>query len=132
MGQRGVKRFLRDNKGKIQGPFEKGQFDTSAIAGRNLYTSVDVEVQQLAEKLLQHKIGSVVALNPKTGSIITMASSPGYNPNLLTGNQRRKTIAFMVAWHKSPHQKKFHQILDHIQRRSGQHQNQTGRDQQGT
>jgi len=42
MGQRGVKRFLRDNKGKIQGPFEKGQFDTIAIAGRNLYTSMDV------------------------------------------------------------------------------------------
>ncbi|MEI7589134.1 MAG: penicillin-binding protein 2 [Chitinophagia bacterium] len=97
MGQRGVKRFLRDNKGKIQGPFEKGQFDTVAIAGRNLYTSMDVEVQQLAEKLLQHKIGSVVALNPKTGSVIAMASSPGYNPNLLTGNQRRKTIGRLLT-----------------------------------
>ena len=97
MGQRGVKRYLRDNKGKIQGAFEKGQFDTLAIAGRNLYTSMDVEVQQLAEKLLQHKIGSVVALNPKTGSVITMASSPGYNPNLLTGNQRRKTIGRLLT-----------------------------------
>ncbi len=97
MGQRGVKRFLRDNKGKIQGPFEKGEFDTTAIAGRNLYTSMDVEVQQLAEKLLQHKIGSVVAINPKSGSIIAMASSPGYNPNLLTGNQRRKTIGRLLT-----------------------------------
>ena len=97
MGQRGVKRFLRDNKGKIQGPFEKGQFDTVAVAGRNLFTSMDVEVQQLAEKLLQHKIGSVVALNPKTGSVIAMASSPGYNPNLLTGNQRRKTIGRLLT-----------------------------------
>jgi penicillin-binding protein 2 len=97
MGQRGVKRFLRDNKGKIQGPFEKGEFDTLAIAGRNLFTSMDVEVQQLAEKLLQHKIGSVVALNPKTGSVIAMASSPGYNPNLLTGNQRRKTIGRLLT-----------------------------------
>jgi len=97
MGQRGVKRFLRDNKGKIQGPFEKGQFDTVAVACRNLFTSMDVEVQQLAEKLLQHKIGSVVALNPKTGSVIAMASSPGYNPNLLTGNQRRKTIGRLLT-----------------------------------
>jgi len=97
MGQRGVKRYLRDNKGKIQGAFEKGQFDTVAIAGRNLYTSMDVEVQQLAEKLLQHKIGSAVAINPKTGSIIAMASSPGYNPNLLTGNQRRKTIGRLLT-----------------------------------
>jgi penicillin-binding protein 2 len=97
MGQRGVNRFLRDNKGKIQGPFEKGQFDTMAVAGRNLYTSMDVEVQQLAEKLLQNKIGSAVVLNPKTGGVIAMASSPGYNPNLLTGNQRRKTIGSLLT-----------------------------------
>ena len=97
MGQRGVTRYLRDNKGKIQGAFEKGMFDTAAVAGRNLFTSVDVEVQQLAEKLLQHKIGSAVAINPKTGGIIAMASSPGYNPNLLTGNQRRKTIGRLLT-----------------------------------
>jgi penicillin-binding protein 2 len=96
MGQRGVKRFLRDNKGKIQGPYEKGEFDTIAIAGKNLYTSVDVQVQQLAEKLLQNKIGSAVAINPKTGGVIAMASSPGYNPNLLTGSQRRKTIGRLL------------------------------------
>jgi penicillin-binding protein 2 len=97
MGQRGVKRYLRDNKGKIQGAFEKGQFDTLAVAGRNLYTTMDVEVQQLAEKLLQNKIGSAVVLNPKTGGVIAMASSPGYNPNLLTGNQRRKTIGTLLT-----------------------------------
>ena len=96
MGQRGVKRFLRDNKGKIQGLYEKGNYDTIAIAGRNLFTSMDVEVQQLAEMVLQHKVGSVVALNPKTGGIIAMASSPGYNPNLLTGSQRRKTIGRLL------------------------------------
>ena len=97
MGQRGVKRFLRDNKGKIQGPFENGQFDTLAVAGKNLYTSMDVEVQQLAEKLLQNKIGSAVVLNSKTGGVIAMASSPGYNPNLLAGNQRRKTIGSLLT-----------------------------------
>ncbi|MEY3538782.1 MAG: penicillin-binding protein 2 [Bacteroidota bacterium] len=96
MGQRGVKRFLRDNKGKIQGQYEKGAFDTVAIAGKNLYTSMDVQVQQLAEKLLQNKIGSAVAINPATGGVIAMASSPGYNPNLLTGSQRRKTIGRLL------------------------------------
>jgi penicillin-binding protein 2 len=96
MGQRGVKRYLRDNKGKIQGAFEKGQFDTLAVAGRNLYTSMDVEVQQLAEKVLTNKVGSAVAINIKTGGVIAMASSPGYNPNLLTGNQRRKTIGRLL------------------------------------
>jgi len=96
MGQRGVKRFLRDNKGKIQGAYEKGEFDTVAVAGKNLYTSMDVQVQQLAEKLLQNKIGSAVAINPKTGGVIAMASSPSYNPNLLTGSQRRKTIGRLL------------------------------------
>ena len=96
MGQRGIKRFIRDNKSRIQGPYENGLFDTTAIAGRNLYTSIDVEVQQLAEKLLQNKIGSAVAINPRTGGIIAMVSSPTYNPNILTGNTRRKNWGRMV------------------------------------
>ncbi len=96
MGQRGIKRFIRDNKSRIQGPYENGLFDTVAIAGKNLYTSIDVEVQQLAEKLLQNKIGSAVAINPRTGGIIAMVSSPSYNPNVLTGNQRRKNWGRMV------------------------------------
>ncbi|MBL7759501.1 MAG: penicillin-binding protein 2 [Sediminibacterium sp.] len=96
MGQRGIKRFIRDNKSRIQGPYENGLFDTVAIAGRNLYTSIDVEVQQLAEKLLQNKIGSAVAINPRTGGIIAMVSSPTYNPNVLTGNARRKNWGRMV------------------------------------
>ena len=96
MGQRGIKRFIRDNKSRIQGPYENGIFDTIPVAGRNLYTSIDVEVQQLAEQLLQNKIGSAVAINPKTGGIISMVSSPTYNPNVLTGNARRKNWGRMV------------------------------------
>ena len=96
MGQRGIKRFIRDNKSRLQGEYENGNFDTAAIAGRNLYTSVDIEVQQLAEKLMQNKIGSAVAINPKTGSIIAMVSSPSYNPNSLTGNARRKNFGRML------------------------------------
>lgn len=96
MGQRGIKRFIRDNKSRIQGTYEKGKYDTMPIAGKNLYTSIDVEIQQLAEKLLQNKIGSAVAINPKTGGIIAMVSSPTYNPNVLTGNQRKKNWGFMV------------------------------------
>lgn len=96
MGQRGIKRFIRDNKGRLQGSFEKGTFDTTAIAGRNLYTSIDIEVQQLAEKLLQNKIGSAVAINPKTGSVIAMATSPSYNPNSLTGSSRRKNFGKLL------------------------------------
>jgi penicillin-binding protein 2 len=96
MGQRGIKRYIRDNKSRIQGSYENGLYDTMPIAGRNLYTSIDIEVQQLAEKLLQHKIGSAVAINPKTGSIIAMVSSPSYNPNSLTGSERRKNFGRML------------------------------------
>ena len=96
MGQRGIKRYVRDNKSRIQGVYENGLYDTVAIAGRNLYTSIDVEVQQLAEKLLENKIGSAVAINPRTGGIIAMVSSPTYNPNMLTGNARRKNWGRMV------------------------------------
>lgn len=93
MGQRGVKRYIRDNKNRIQGSYENGLYDTAAVAGRNLYTSLDVELQQLAEKLLGNKIGSAVAIDPKTGGILAMATSPTYNPNLLTGSERRKNFS---------------------------------------
>ena len=96
MGQRGVQRFIRDNKNRIQGPYENGIFDTAAVAGRNLYTATDIDLQLLAEKLLQNKIGSAVAIDPKTGGILAMATSPSYNPNLLTGSQRRQNFGKLI------------------------------------
>jgi penicillin-binding protein 2 len=81
MGVRGIKRYIRDNKSSIQGPYENGMFDTTAVAGR---------------KLLANKIGSAVAINPKTGGIIAMVSSPNYNPNDLTGSARRKNLGRML------------------------------------
>ena len=92
MGQRGVKRFIKDNKSRIQGAYENGVFDTSAIAGKNLFTGIDVELQKMAELLMTNKVGSVVAIDPKTGSILCMVSAPTYNPNYLTGNERSKHI----------------------------------------
>ncbi len=96
MGERGVERYIRDNRNRIQGSYEKGIFDTAAIPGRNLYTSLDIELQQLAEKLLGNKIGSAVAINPKTGGILAMATSPSYNPNLLTGSERRSNFGKLI------------------------------------
>jgi penicillin-binding protein 2 len=95
MGQRGIKYLIKDNKNRIQGSYEDGAFDTAAIAGRNLYSSIDIELQELAEKLLNGKFGSAVAINPRTGGILAMASAPGYDPNLLTGPERRKNFSRM-------------------------------------
>lgn len=96
MGQRGIKRFIRDNKGRLQGSWENGAYDTAAIAGQNLYSSIDVELQQLGEKLMENKVGSIVAIDPKTGGILCMVSAPTYNPNYLTGNQRKKHLVEML------------------------------------
>ena len=90
MGQRGISRLIKDNKNRLVGKFENGEFDTAAIAGRNLRTYIDVEVQLLAEKMMKGKVGAVVAIDPKTGGIIAMASGPSYDPNALTGSDKQK------------------------------------------
>jgi penicillin-binding protein 2 len=90
MGERGIQYLIKDNFNRIQGPYENGTKDETAVAGSNLYTSLDIELQQLGEKLMTNKVGSIVAVDPKTGSIIAMVSSPTYDPGYLTGAERRK------------------------------------------
>lgn len=96
MGRRGVQRFLRDNHGRLQGRWEHGEYDTTAIAGRNLYSTLDVELQQLGEKLFQNKIGAAVAINPKTGGILAMITAPTFDPNLLSVVNRRKNYGKLI------------------------------------
>ena len=102
MGQRGVQYLIKDNKNRLVGSYEKGEFDTAAIAGRGLKTYIDIEIQQLAEKLMANKVGSVVALDPKTGGIIAMTSGPNFNPNELTGPDRNKNYTRLVLDVRAP------------------------------
>jgi penicillin-binding protein 2 len=95
MGKRGVKYQIKDNKNRIVGSFENGRYDTSAEAGRNLRTYLDMDVQLLAEKLLSNKLGAVVAIEPSTGGIIAMASGPTYDPNELTGARRSRNFSWL-------------------------------------
>jgi penicillin-binding protein 2 len=90
MGERGIQYWKRDNKNRLTDHFENGKYDTAAIAGKNLYTSLNVELQQLGEKLMKNKLGSIVAIDPRTGGILAMVSAPTYQPNYLTGSERRK------------------------------------------
>ena len=90
MGERGIEYWKRDNKNRLTEKMEGGEFDTIAVAGQNLFTSIDVELQQLGEKLMQNKLGAIVAIDPSTGGILSMVSAPSYKPSLLTGNERRK------------------------------------------
>jgi len=96
MGQRGVQFLIKDNKNRLKGQYENGLFDTAEIAGRSLRTYIDIELQQLAEKLMANKVGAVVAIEPKTGGIIAMTSGPNYNPNNLTGSEFKKNYTKLV------------------------------------
>lgn len=90
MGERGVQYLIKDNFSRIQGSYEGGAMDVAAEAGSNLYTSLDIKLQELGEKLMTNKVGSIVAIDPRTGGIIAMVSSPTYNPGYLTGPERRR------------------------------------------
>ncbi|MGJ7031851.1 penicillin-binding protein 2 [Niabella hirudinis] len=102
MGQRGVQYMIKDNKNRLVGHYENGEFDTTAIAGRGLKTHLDVELQVLAEKLLANKVGSVVALDPKTGGILAMASGPVFDPNDLTGPDKNKNYQRLILNVRAP------------------------------
>lgn len=87
-GDKGVEVLMRDSRGRIQGPYKEGNLDREAKAGTDLYLSIDRKSQQLAEELLRGKVGSVVAIKPKTGEILVMASAPNWNPGTLVGKER--------------------------------------------
>lgn len=89
-GQKGIQILLRDAHGRIQGRYQNGAYDQHPQAGKNLTLSIDIELQALGERLLEGKIGSIVAIEPKTGEVLCMVSSPSYDPRLMTGRQRGK------------------------------------------
>ncbi|MCW3462900.1 penicillin-binding protein 2 [Chitinophaga nivalis] len=88
MGKRGIQYLVKDNLNRPQGAYENGEFDSAAVAGKNLRLSLDIELQQLGEKLMKGKSGSIVAIDPQTGGILAMVSGPSFDPNLLTGSYR--------------------------------------------
>ena len=96
MGQRGVQFWIKNHLNKLVGKFENGELDVAPEAGRALHTYVDAELQQLAEKLIQNKVGAVVAIEPKTGGILAMTSGPNFSPDQLTGSNFKKTYSKFV------------------------------------
>ena len=91
-GQRGVYYIEKDNFNRPRDSYKKGILDTQAIAGKSLELYLDAELQAYGEKLMANKLGSVVAIDPKTGGILAMVSSPSYDPNLLRGKERSKNF----------------------------------------
>ncbi|MEO6546675.1 MAG: penicillin-binding transpeptidase domain-containing protein [Ferruginibacter sp.] len=96
MGQRGIEYWKRDNKNRLTERLEKGRYDTAALAGNNMHLALDIELQALGEKLMANKLGAIVAVDPKTGGVLAMISSPTFEPKLLTGSTRKKHIAELL------------------------------------
>ena len=91
-GEKGVKILLRDANGRIQGSYRKGEFDKKSVPGKNLTLSLDVRLQALGERLMEGKVGSIVAIEPSTGQVLCMVSSPTFDPRKMTGRNRWKMM----------------------------------------
>ncbi|MCX6187550.1 MAG: penicillin-binding transpeptidase domain-containing protein [Bacteroidetes bacterium] len=89
-GIKGIKYILVDSKARTQGRYKNGEFDTPSVSGKNINLSIDYKLQALGEELMQNKIGSVIAIEPSTGEILAMVSTPSYDPNLFVGRDRGK------------------------------------------
>ena len=89
-GEKGIQFLLRDAHGRIQGSYQNGKFDCRPIPGKDLTLSIDLRLQALGERLMQGKIGSIVAIEPSTGEVLCMVSSPTYNPRVMVGRKRGK------------------------------------------
>ncbi len=95
-GQKGVSYVMVDVLNRPKGKYEEGKFDTLAINGENLYTSLDADLQSYGERLMQNKLGSIVAIEPSSGEILTLVSSPSYDPAILVGRNRGKNFNLLV------------------------------------
>ena len=91
-GEKGVQILLRDAHGRIQGKYQNGKYDHRPKAGKDLTLSLDIDLQALGERLLEGKIGAIVAIDPQTGEVLSLVSSPTYNPQTLEGKQRGKVL----------------------------------------
>jgi len=89
-GKRGMRIELVDVFNRSKGKFMDGQYDTMAVSGKDIYLSLDARLQQYGELLMSNKKGSIVAIDPSTGEILTLISKPDYDPNILVGRVRSK------------------------------------------
>ncbi|MBQ0025185.1 MAG: penicillin-binding protein 2 [Bacteroidales bacterium] len=83
-GEKGYSIYLRDSRNRIMAPYQNGEYDKGAIPGTDVVTTIDSDLQAFGESLMRNKVGSLVAIEPSTGEILTMVSSPGINVSQLS------------------------------------------------
>ncbi len=107
-GIKGEEILMKDALGRVKGKYEDGLYDTSPQSGKNLTLSIDIELQKYGEQLMRGKIGAIVAIEPSTGEILALVTSPNYDPSLLIGRERGKNYSKLVA---DPHKPLFDRAL---------------------
>ncbi len=95
-GKRGVKIYLVDVFSRIKGSFANGKMDTAAVQGSDITSSIDLDLQEYGELLMKNKKGSIVAIQPKTGEVLALVSSPDYDPGLLVGRIRSENYTKLL------------------------------------
>ena len=95
-GKKGIKIFQKDRFNRIIGPYEYGNYDTASKAAENLTLTLDSNLQNYGESLMQNKRGGIVAIEPETGDVLALVTAPNYNPNILIGRNRSKSFNKLV------------------------------------
>ena len=95
-GVKGEELLMKDAYGRVKGKYENGEQDVAPVSGRNLTLSIDMELQEFGEKLMAGKKGAIVAIEPETGEILALVTSPNYSPSMLVGKERGKHYAQLV------------------------------------
>lgn len=101
-GEKGVSYRMYDSYGALQGAYKDGADDILPVKGAQLTSTIDARLQEFAEELMVGKIGAVVAIEPSTGEILVMVSSPTYDPDLMVGRQRNNNYAAMMHNMRQP------------------------------
>lgn len=82
-GKKGYHIYLRNSHNQIEDKYRDGEMDQEAVPGKDIVTTIDADLQQYGQLLMQNKVGSLVAIEPSTGEILTMVSSPGIDVEML-------------------------------------------------
>ena len=96
-GQKGVEILIRDAYGRIKGKYDDGAHDLPPLSGKDIKLSLDIDLQEYGERLMANKIGAIVAIEPATGEILAMVSSPTYDPKKLVGRERGKNYNELMS-----------------------------------
>ena len=82
-GEKGYHIYLRNSRNQIERPYKDGEMDKEAVPGHDIVTTIDADLQQYGQELMRNKVGSLVAIEPKTGEILSLVSSPGVDVSML-------------------------------------------------